>query len=134
MSASMQRRIDLAGTSDAPAQARETATGFLADVERVRGKPTSADTTGAVLIVVSELVTNAVRHAPGPCTVRLTLHGDGVLIEVSDTSTVLPCLRAPDVTGATGGWGMQMITRLAGEIHTVPGPGPGKTVRTRLPW
>ncbi|GAA2969419.1 ATP-binding protein [Streptomyces enissocaesilis] len=130
----MQRRIDLAGTSDAPARARETATDFLAEAERVRGEATSAETSGAVLIVVSELVTNAVRHAPGLCTVRLTLHDEGVLIEVSDTSPVLPCPRAPDVTGASGGWGMQMITRLAGEIQTVPGPGPGKTIRTRLPW
>ncbi|OEJ21305.1 hypothetical protein AR457_36335 [Streptomyces agglomeratus] len=134
MSASMQCHIDLAGTSDAPGQAREMATGFLADAERIRGKPTSPDTTGAVLIVVSELVTNAIRHAPGLCTLRLTLHDEGVLIEVSDTSPVLPRMRAPDVTGASGGWGMQMITRLAGEVQTVPGPGPGKTVRTRLPW
>ncbi|WP_141746938.1 ATP-binding protein [Streptomyces agglomeratus] len=65
MSESMERHIDLADTSDAPGQARETATDFLADAERIRGEPTSPDTISAVLIVVSELVTNAIRHAPG---------------------------------------------------------------------
>ncbi len=71
---------------------------------------------------------------PGLCTLRLTLHDEDVLIEVRDTSPVLPRPRTPDVTGATSGWGLQRINRLAGEIQTVPGPGPEKTVRTRLPW
>ncbi len=43
MSESMERHIDLADTSDAPGQARETATDFLADAERIRGEPTSPD-------------------------------------------------------------------------------------------
>ncbi|GAA1548519.1 ATP-binding protein [Streptomyces albidochromogenes] len=134
MTANMQRRIDLDGTTQAPAHARETTTSFLAEAERLRGRPASQNTLHAMLLVASELVSNAVRHAPGPCSLCLTLHDKGVLVEVSDTSPVSPRLRAPDTTGRFGGWGLQMVNRLAGELHTVPGPGDGKTVRARLPW
>ncbi|GAA3020899.1 ATP-binding protein [Streptomyces fulvorobeus] len=134
MNANMQRHIDLDGTAQAPAQARETTTRFLAEAERIRGCPAGQNTLHAVLLVASELVSNAVRHAPGPCSLCLTLHDGGVLIEVSDTSPVSPRLRAPDITGRFGGWGLQMVNRLAGELETVPGPGDGKTVGARLPW
>ncbi|MGW0561729.1 ATP-binding protein [Streptomyces sp. NPDC003016] len=134
MNTNMQRRIDLDGTTQAPAHARQTTTSFLAEAERIRGRPASRNTLHAVLLVASELVSNAVRHAPGPCSLRLTLHDEGVLVEVSDSNPVSPRLRTPDVTGRFGGWGLHMVNRLAGELQTVPGPGDGKTVCARLPW
>ncbi|MET9801057.1 ATP-binding protein [Streptomyces sp. NPDC006368] len=130
----VQRRIDLTHSTDAPAQARRIVAAFLAEVERVHGHPSSATTVDAVLLVASELVTNAVRHTPGPCTLSLTLQDQGVLVEVSDTSPALPRPRLPDITGACGGWGWPMIDRLADEVRVTRGPGGGKTVRTRLSW
>ncbi len=130
----VQRRVDLAHSTDAPAQARRIATAFLAEVERVRGRPSNPTVADAVLLVASELVTNAVRHTSGPCTLCLILHEHGVLVEVSDRSPALPKPRIPDVTGARGGWGWTMIDRLADEVRTTSGPDGGKTVRTRLPW
>ncbi|WP_031034317.1 SpoIIE family protein phosphatase [Streptomyces sp. NRRL F-5650] len=51
------------------------------------------DTTrDKVLLLVSELVTNAVRHAGGPVTVRLIRTGHGLLCEVGDTGNGRPRL------------------------------------------
>ncbi|MFI6103066.1 ATP-binding protein [Streptomyces sp. NPDC051310] len=134
MTVSVQRCVDLHEAPDAPARARRVATGFLTEAERVYGGPASPAVTDAVLLVTSELVTNAVRHAPGPCTLRLTLHDESVLVEVSDTSASPPRPRAPDITGARGGWGWTLIARVANEVRVIPGPGGGKTVLARLPW
>ncbi|MGH3321793.1 MAG: SpoIIE family protein phosphatase [Streptosporangiaceae bacterium] len=70
------------------------------------------DTLGdAVELLVSELVTNAVRHADGPTQMRL-LRADTLLCEVSDATTSLPALR--EVSGeAEYGWGLHLVSRLA---------------------
>ncbi|MEO3806990.1 ATP-binding protein [Nonomuraea sp. B1E8] len=47
----------------------------------------------AAELLVSELVTNAVRHARGPIRLRLSLTGDLLRCEVEDTSPDLPRLR-----------------------------------------
>ncbi len=44
----------------------------------------------AARLVAGELVTNALRHAPGPCRLALTLVDDGVEIAVSDTGRATP--------------------------------------------
>jgi cold shock CspA family protein len=52
--------------------------------------------------LVSELITNAVRHTPGPCTLYLVQDGpDGreLTVAVSDTSTIPPIPRTPDLSG-----------------------------------
>ncbi|MGW2961367.1 ATP-binding protein [Streptomyces sp. NPDC001220] len=71
-------------------------------------------------LVVSELVTNAVRHAPGPVGLALEVSPDAALlrITVSDTSPRPPVLRAPDA-GRVGGHGLYLVTRLCGRLHTV---------------
>ncbi|MER5432003.1 SpoIIE family protein phosphatase [Streptomyces sp. NPDC002588] len=53
---------------------------------------TRDDTRDSVLLVVSELVANAVRFATGPVTVRLIRAGDGLLCEVGDTGNGRPRL------------------------------------------
>ncbi|GAA2930572.1 ATP-binding protein [Streptomyces enissocaesilis] len=134
MTVTSRRCIDLAGATDAPALARQFTTGFLADAENSRGHPGSPGATDAVLLVASELVTNAVRHAPGPCTLCLATWDGGVLIEVRDTSAALPRPRVPDITGALGGWGWGLVNRLADDVLVLSGPDGGKTVRTCLAW
>ncbi|MFF4291520.1 ATP-binding protein, partial [Streptomyces sp. NPDC001633] len=49
------------------AVARDLARGFLTDVQAVHGLPVSQRAMGMVQLVVSELVTNARKYAPGPC-------------------------------------------------------------------
>ncbi|MGF0175812.1 ATP-binding protein [Streptomyces sp. Marseille-Q5077] len=71
-------------------------------------------------LIVSELLTNALRHAPGPG--RLTLEvtpGAALLrITVSDTSPRPPELRTHDAR-RVGGHGLRLVTRLCDRLHTI---------------
>lgn len=49
------------------AEARDMARDFLTSLQAVHGLPVSARAMGMVQLVVSELVTNARKYAPGPC-------------------------------------------------------------------
>ncbi|WP_234543235.1 ATP-binding protein [Streptomyces shenzhenensis] len=71
-------------------------------------------------LVVSELVTNAVRHAPGPVGLALWVSPDAGLlrITVSDTSPCPPELLAPDPR-RVGGHGLHLVVRLCGRLDTV---------------
>lgn len=43
-----------------------------------------------VVLIVSELVTNAIRHTREPCTLKLTLHGSRLDVAVADHGETLP--------------------------------------------
>lgn len=43
-----------------------------------------------VVVVLSELVTNALRHTDGPARIRMRAHADQLVLDVADTSTDLP--------------------------------------------
>lgn len=83
-----------------------------------------------VLLVVSELVTNAVRHAPGPLGLELGLVPGGIEIAVRDTSSRPPRSRTPDLTG---GRGWPIVQTLARRVRVVPRHD-GKTVHAELIW
>ncbi|MFC7015296.1 ATP-binding protein [Streptomyces viridiviolaceus] len=85
----------------------------------------------AARLVASELVTNALRHAPGPCRLGLTLVGDSVEIAVSDTGDGFPTFLPRDPL-RVGRHGLEIVTRLCDEIITKP-QATGKTVYARLP-
>jgi anti-sigma regulatory factor (Ser/Thr protein kinase) len=63
-----------------------------------------------VLTVISELVTNAVRHTGGGCSLTLLHDGDQVVVEVRDTDT-RPLHRNPDE--GTLGHGLGVVQSLA---------------------
>lgn len=65
------------------------------------------------LLLLSELVTNVVRHVPGPTRLRIQIHLDGSVlhISVSDTSTTHPILGT--LAAGNGGHGIQLVARLA---------------------
>ncbi|MFF0206277.1 ATP-binding protein [Streptomyces sp. NPDC005017] len=71
-------------------------------------------------LVVSELVTNAVRHAPGPCGLLLEIPpgADQLRIAVSDSSPDLPRRKAPDAQ-RVGGHGLLLVHLLCRQVHTV---------------
>ncbi|MFJ4923003.1 ATP-binding protein [Streptomyces sp. NPDC088725] len=86
----------------------------------------------AVVVVVSELVANAVRHAGGAgCSLWLSARPGSITVEVSDSSPVTPRERVPDLTGRTGGYGWPTVRRLARSVSVIPATGgkTGKTVR-----
>lgn len=92
--------------------------------------PDMADT---LVLVVSELVTNALRHGGGHCTLELTAAPDTVSATVSDPSPAHPRERTPDLNGGTGGFGRHMVRRLTTHLTITPGPGHGKTIHAHLP-
>ncbi|MFF8271382.1 ATP-binding protein [Streptomyces sp. NPDC016562] len=111
------------------ADARESTRDFLDRLVR----PLAAETAGTVVLVVSELVTNALRHAGGTCTLNLTAHPDSIEVAVHDPSPQAPLMRTPDLNGGTGGFGWPMVNRLARATSVTRRPSGGKTVRALLP-
>ncbi|BBC94386.1 ATP-binding protein [Streptomyces griseofuscus] len=83
-------------------------------------------------LVVSELVTNALRYAPGPGALLLELSADAarLTIAVRDGSSDQPLLREPDPRRA-GGHGLHLVTRLCEQVRTVPS-GEGKRIVAEL--
>ncbi|MEU8972752.1 SpoIIE family protein phosphatase [Streptomyces monashensis] len=65
----------------------------------------------AAELVLSELVTNAIRHGSGPITVRLLRHRT-LICEVSDTSNTAPHLRRAATTDE-GGRGLFLVAQLS---------------------
>jgi anti-sigma regulatory factor (Ser/Thr protein kinase) len=87
-------------------------------------------TTQDVLLAVSEMVTNAVRYAPGECALEISLDERGVRISVTDTSHDVPQSREAQFDGS-GGFGLHLLYALAGDVETVRHAG-GKTVSVCL--
>ncbi|MET9529904.1 MULTISPECIES: ATP-binding protein [unclassified Streptomyces] len=92
--------------------------------------PASAD---ALVLVVSELATNAVRHGGGRYTLELRADAATVTAAVGDPSPALPRERTPDLNGGTGGFGWHMVRRLTSELTISSGPGSGKTIHATVP-
>ncbi|MGW7426130.1 SpoIIE family protein phosphatase [Streptomyces sp. NPDC054813] len=78
--------------------------------------------TDSTELIVSELVTNAVRHTTSPIGLRLTRH-DALTCEVSDTNNSYPRLRHPGITDENGR-GLFLVDQLShrwGTRHTPDG-------------
>ncbi|GHB25180.1 MULTISPECIES: ATP-binding protein [Streptomyces] len=111
------------------ADARDAARAFLKALGRPGIAPGAADT---LVLVVSELVTNALRHGGGTFTLHLTAHPETIEVAVDDTSPQKPRTRAPDLRGTGGGFGWPMINRLARATAVTPLAAGGKTVSAVL--
>ncbi|WP_329217951.1 ATP-binding protein [Streptomyces sp. NBC_01485] len=86
-----------------------------------------------VLLVVSELVTNACLHAEGPDRMVLGCDNKVIRVEVSDRGTGQPAPRTPHRAGRPGGHGMFIVQRLCLDWGVVRAPGiAGKTVWAEL--
>ncbi|WTQ61216.1 ATP-binding protein [Streptomyces sp. NBC_00158] len=91
---------------------------------------------GAVLLVVSELVTNAVRHAQDSPDAEVTLHMTEHLLAVS-VEDLDPHPITPADAGRTSGRGLRTVADLArtfgGDVRIEPSAGGhGKTVLVRF--
>ncbi|MGW8064568.1 ATP-binding protein [Streptomyces ziwulingensis] len=86
-----------------------------------------------VLLVVSELVTNACLHAEGPDELSITCEKKVIRLEVSDRGTGQPAPRNPHRAGRPGGHGMFIVQRLCLDWGVVRTPGvAGKRVWAEL--
>lgn len=85
-----------------------------------------------VLLMTSELVTNACQHAAGPYALVLTRHGPLVRVAVRDADDRPPVLRPRHVPPGPGGHGLRVVDRLATAWGCEPTDGGGKTVWLEL--
>lgn len=87
-----------------------------------------------VLLVVSELITNACLHADGPEELRIGAGAKVLRVEIVDLGTGAPSPRTPHRVGRPGGHGMFIVQRLCLDWGVVRSPeGTGKTVWAELP-
>lgn len=112
-------QVQLGHTLEGPAQARAA---VLAWSERLGFDDVRDDVT----LVVSEMVTNAVRHAAPPVALELRAEAGRVLICVHD-GTPEPPERRPAPSDAEGGRGLLLVDLIC-EAHGVRSHPPGKTV------
>ncbi|MEU2075488.1 ATP-binding protein [Streptomyces sp. NPDC013489] len=113
------------------AVARDLAGVFLADAQAVHGLAVSERARGAVELVVSELVTNARKYAPGPCLLTLEIAGGAVEVTVWDSSPTLPVLMGPDPT-RIGRHGLEIVMALGQSLSLHREP-VGKRITAAIP-
>ncbi|GGU23953.1 ATP-binding protein [Streptomyces daghestanicus] len=112
------------------ADARHLAVRYLAASLDDRAEPWPDRVVEATQLVVSELVTNAVKYGSGP--VRLSLAvADGMLsVTVRDGSATLPAQRPAD-PGRVGQHGLEIVAALSEELDVRREPF-GKRVTARI--
>lgn len=95
-------------------------------VEHALDEGGAAERSDDAQLVISELVTNALRHGLGEVVARVQLTATEVQLSVTDAGQTLPELR-PQRPGRIGGMGLFIVARLAADWGVAPFPG-GKTV------
>ncbi|GHA78288.1 ATP-binding protein [Streptomyces termitum] len=113
------------------ASARAFTAGFLHDAADGCREPVAEDRVELAQLVVSELVTNALRHTGGPCRLLLELGPHALEISVFDRGTAVPVARGHDPR-RIGQHGVEIVVAVCGSLTVEPAPG-GKRVRARLP-
>jgi anti-sigma regulatory factor (Ser/Thr protein kinase)/anti-anti-sigma regulatory factor len=122
-SSAPRHRIDLDSSPRSPARAREMAAGLVADLHL---EPLGDD----LALVVSELVTNAIRYADPPVELEIEAGEHRVTVAVVDGSPGRPVPRQV-AADAEGGRGLTLVDLVAAETGVRPQP-PGKTVWAAL--
>ncbi|GHA09483.1 ATP-binding protein [Streptomyces tauricus] len=126
----MQTGYAIGGDDGCIADARHHAAAFL---ERARTEHHSAVTARVMdltQLVVSELVTNACKYAPGPVLMELRVTLETVDVVVWDSDPTVPEAHAADA-GRVGQHGLEIVKAVAKdlEIHQEP---VGKRITARI--
>jgi anti-sigma regulatory factor (Ser/Thr protein kinase) len=120
--------IELDGDPDAPSRGRHAVT------EVLDGWGCESGTREDLLLVVSELVTNAVVHGAEPIVVTMVRAPERVRVEVTDGADASsPHGNPRPRADAENGRGLAVVTRLAVAWGWRATPGNGKTVWAELP-
>jgi anti-sigma regulatory factor (Ser/Thr protein kinase) len=108
------RRLVMPSSAGAVGAARDFARQALTGFGWLPAQDASAQTTADdLLLLVSELVTNACRHGAAPYRLTLEPKGADLRVEVADSGAELPTVR-PDQPEVPGGFGMRLVEQLAG--------------------
>ncbi|MFE5947137.1 ATP-binding protein [Streptomyces sp. NPDC056480] len=121
---------DDASGGGAIASARAFTADFLAAAPSVRREPVPDERVELAQLVVSELVTNAVRHTAGPCRLLLDLRQDTLEISVFDREAAAPVPREHDPR-RIGQHGVEIVVAVCESLSVEPHP-EGKRVRACL--
>ena len=92
--------------------------------------PLAEQTRDALLLLTSELVTNAVLHARTPLVVGLVVSSGSLLVTVHDLDLARPEQQPYD--GREGGWGLGLVSALAEASAMEPHEDGSKTAWFRL--
>lgn len=111
------------------ARARRLAGAFLRG--RRRHSALAGARTDDAVLIVSELVANAVEHGRSRCRLRLMVQGRRVTVEVGDQNSALPHRPAADAD-AERGRGLALVYGLAQRVDMTAAATGGKTVRAVL--
>ncbi|MGY1730413.1 ATP-binding protein [Geodermatophilus sp. SYSU D01045] len=95
--------------------------------------PAGCDDGERLLLVVEELVSNALRHGRPPVTVTVTAPRLGWLVAVSDTAAGRPPVPALGRDPARGGMGLSLVARICG-AHGWVAEDAAKVVWARVPY
>lgn len=118
-----RQRLDLESRNESPARARAAAARLVSELDL---QPLGDD----LAVVVSELVTNALRHATPPLRLELQAGDKRVTVAVADGSSSEPVARDA-AADAEGGRGLSLVEQLAAETGVRPHAA-GKTVWAAL--
>jgi anti-sigma regulatory factor (Ser/Thr protein kinase) len=112
----LRRAAHYTGEPGCIAEARNFAAHFLEQLRTEWCAEIGDRADGEVLLVVSELVTNADRHSNGPYILDLEGTDAAVTVSVYDSSAALP-LRFPRDPERVGRHGLEIVHALAAEVH-----------------
>jgi hypothetical protein len=111
-----QSTVALEGSGADIARARHLAADFLERGRIEYGLKACRRGIDLTQLVVSELVTNARKYAPGPVLMHLVVDGEAVVVSVWDCDPVLPLARAAD-TERVGQHGLEIVMAVADEFE-----------------
>ena len=126
----IQTTVALDGGGTDIARARHLAAGFLTRLQSEHGLPVSQRAMDVTRLVVSELVTNARKYAPGPILLVLRVTRGTVEVVVWDSDPALPIARAADA-GRVGQHGLEIVMAVAQGFEAQREP-VGKRITARI--
>ncbi|MGW5657054.1 ATP-binding protein [Streptomyces humi] len=123
----LRRAAHYTGEPGCIAEARDFAARFLEQLRTEWCATIDPRSDGELLLVVSELITNADRHSNGPYILELEGTDSAVLVSVYDSSDALP-RRFPKDPERIGRHGLEIVHAVASEVTAELVP-VGKRVR-----
>jgi len=110
-----RRGLRLSGVSRPVLRGREFTLQVLSDWGFLPGRPNpfGQDAVDDVLLIASEVLSNACLHAGGPTEMVITVSDTVLRVEVLDADPRIPGLRVPQRQGNPGGHGLHIVQRLS---------------------
>ncbi|MFF4518050.1 ATP-binding protein [Streptomyces mirabilis] len=126
----MRAGYALEGDDGCIAEARHHAVAFLDQAHADHHLPVSARARDLTQLVVSELVTNALKYAPGPVLMELRITARAVDVVLWDSEPTVPAARAAD-PDRIGQHGLEIVKAVTEDLFTEQEP-VGKRITARL--